>query len=202
MVTGADALQAGLELGQHAAFTEHHGHPRAFASGKFVPVYAAGEIHGDAVTRLRGARDGFPARALLAQDRKRAVDVRVVHRVGGSLNRRGRQVADLDLRVDLESSAEGQLFRVASLLAFDARIAGHLQFLLLDDFRKRFLHRVADHFRAHLRPVVLRNDLERNLAGAKTVHAHGARELAQPLLDFAIDLLGRNRHVEPPFQPA
>jgi hypothetical protein len=94
------------------------------------------------------------------------------------------------------------LFPVASLLALDARIAGDLQFLLLDDFRKRFLHRVSDHFRAHLRPVVLRDDFERDLARPKTVHAHGARELAQPLLDFAIDLLGRNRHAEPPFQPA
>src|SRR6266704_2392862 len=146
--------------------------------------------------------NSFPARALLAQDREGALDVRIVHRVGRPLDRRGREIAELDLRVDLESRAEAQLFLVAAFLAFDARITGDLQFLLLDDFRKRFLHGVSDHFRAHLRPVVLRDDLERNLARPKTVHANGARELAQPLLDFAVDLLGRNRHVEPPLQPA
>ncbi len=130
------------------------------------------------------------------------VHVCIVHRVGGPLDFRRRQIAELDLGVDLESGAEGQLFPVPALLALDARIAGDLELLLLDHFGKRFLHRVADHFRPYLRPIVLRNDLEGNLARAKTVHAHGARELAQPLLDFAVDLLGRNRHVEPPFQPA
>src|SRR5467141_1594635 len=201
-LTRADAGKTGLELGQHAALAEHHGHPDTRAPGKFVPVYAAGEIHGDAVTCFRSTRHGFPARALLSQDLNGAVDVRIVHRVGGSLNRRCRQIAELYLRVDLESGAEGELFPVAPLLAFDARITGDLQLLLLDHFGKRFLHSVADHFRPYLRPIVLRDDLERNLARAKAVHAHGARELAQPLLDFAVDLLGRNRHVEPPFQPA
>jgi len=151
---------------------------------------------------LRGARHRFPVRALLAQNLDGAVHVRIVHRVRGPLNRRGRQIAELDLRVDLESGAERQLFLVAALLAFDARIACDLQLLLLDHFGKRFLHGVTDHFRPHLRAIVLRDDLERNFARAKTVHAHGARELAQPLLDFAVDLFGRDRHVEPPLQPA
>src|SRR5258706_388608 len=158
----------GLEIGQPPAPPDPPGHRAAPAPRKFVPVYAPGKIPRDPVTRLRGAPRRFPADALLAQDLDRAVHVGVVYRVGGSLDLDGRQIAELDLRVDLEGSAEGQLFLVAALLALDTRIAGDLQLLFLDHRGKRFLHRVADHFRAYLRPIVLRDDLERNFARAKT----------------------------------
>jgi len=61
---------------------------------EIVPVYAAGEVHGDAVAVCE-ARVRVPSSCAAAQDREGAVDVRIVHRVGGPLIVARRQIASL-----------------------------------------------------------------------------------------------------------
>ena len=79
------------------------------------------------------------------------------------------------------------------VLRLDPRIAGDAQVLLAHRVVEARLDRIGDDVGAHLRAVLLRDHLERHLAGTKSRHLDVLREPRQPLLDFALDLRRRAR---------
>src|SRR5213596_2360704 len=127
-------------------------------------------------------------------------DLRIVDLDLRSLDARGAEVAELHLRINLEGRAELERLVVGGGFFLDARVAGDAQVGFLHDLGESLLHCVAEHFRAHLRPVSLRHQLERHLAGAESGHAHVARELLQPLIDLPVDFLDRNAHRYAPLE--
>ena len=201
-LAGRHAARGRLERRQGAAFAEQEAEAGRLAAFERHAVDLALEVDRHAVAVLRGARHGVELGALLAQDLERAIDRGVVDRHLRPLDRRAADVARLELRIDLEGRAELERLVVAAVVLLDLRVARHAQVLLLDRVAERLLHRVAQHFAADLGPVLLRHQLHRHLAGTEARHLDVARELLQPLVDLALDLLDRHRHRKAPLERA
>ena len=84
----------------------------------------------------------------------------------------------------------------------DARAAGRIQLLLRHRLGERGAHEVADDLAVHLLAVLLADHRERRLARAKALEARRARDLVEPLRDFAVDLRRGDRHFEAALETA
>ena len=84
----------------------------------------------------------------------------------------------------------------------DARTAGGIQLLARHRFGERSAHEIVDDLAVHLFAVLLADHRERRLAGPKALEARGARNLVEPLRDFAVDLRRGDRHFEAAFESA
>ncbi len=113
-----------------------------------------------------------------------------------------RQIAHLDFGIDLEHRRELELVLGHVLLGLDARIAGHAQILCPDRIVETRLHGVRDHVRAHLRPVLLGDHLERYLAGPKPRDLRRLGQLRETLVDLAFDLRLRHGDMQSPLELA
>ena len=113
-------------------------------------------------------------RALLAQDVERAIDVGGCHFHLRALDRDRREIAQLDLRIDLEHRGEFEgtvrslAFRLRALPWFDARIAGDAQVLFAHRLVEARLHGVGNDVGADGRAILLHDHLERHLAGTES----------------------------------
>jgi hypothetical protein len=93
----------------------------------------------------------------------------------------------LDIGVDLEGGVEDHLaFRCVVLLR-DAGRTGHAQLGFGGGVGEGLAHAVVDHFVLHRVAIALRHHRHRHLAGSEAVGLDRARQVAQAVLDFAVD---------------
>ena len=194
---GRQPERIGFELGQHLLLAQHEDEIAGLAAGKLHAVDLAQEIRRHAVAHCRGPFHGMEMLALFAQDFQRLVDLGVAHRERGALDLARANVAQDHLRVDLESRAEFDVLCIGlTRLGFDARETGHLEILFAHRVAEGFLHRVANHLGAHLRTILLGDELQWHLARTKTRQAHGAGEFLQPFVYLFLDFVNRHSHVQ------
>ncbi len=190
-----------LELGQHPALAQHDREVLRLASRELDAVDAAREVDDCAVARLRRARDGLVARALLAEDVDRVVHVFRSDFGHRAFDRDGRQVAQPDVGIDLEHRRKLELVGGGRVgLRLDARIPGHTDVLLPHRVGKPGLNGIGDHLGAHLRAVLLRDHLHRHLAGPEPRHLHVAREPREAFRHLALDVGDGNGQAQPPLE--
>ncbi len=189
-----------LELGQHAAFAQHEDEVLGLAAGELDAVDLAHEVDRHAVAilgcdfaaaiaMLAGFAAGVVVDALLAQDVDGLVDLGV-----GDLGLRaghlgGRQVTDLDFRVDLEGGVECHfVVRYAFGLDLELGLASDLDVLLLRDVEELAGGLVEAHFELDLLAVLLLDHLHRHLARAEAGHLDRLRQANQAFLLLLLDL--------------
>jgi hypothetical protein len=195
---GLHPLHRGLELGEHAALADRDREVARLAARELDAVDRAGEVDEHAVAVGGALGRVVPGRVLAAQRVDRAVDVGVGHVDLRAVDRDRGEVAERDLGIDLEHGRE--LERLARLgrrrVRLDARHAGDAQVLRLHRVLEARLHGLRDHVGAHLRPVLLRDHLDRHVAGPEARDLHGLREVGEAAVHFAVDVGDRNGDVE------
>ena len=168
------------------------------AARELDAVDRSGEVDDHPVAVLGAPVGIVPLRVLPAQNLDRAVDVRLADVDLRPLDRHRREVAERDLGEDLEHRRE--LERLArprgARVRLDAGIAGDAQVLRPDRLVEPGPHRLGDDVRAHLRPVLLLDHLERHVAGAEAGDLRALREVGEALLHFAFDVAQRHGDVE------
>ena len=129
--------------------------------------------------------------ALLAQDVHRLVDRRFGHFGRYALDGDGRQIADLDFRINLEGGVERHLPLGRLVLLRDLGHAGHTQLGLVGSAVEGLADLVVHDLVLHRVAITLGDDAHRHLAGAKAVGLDRARQLLQPGFDFTADARDR-----------
>src|SRR5436190_200204 len=201
-VAGLHAAHGVVELLEHLPFADHELEALGLAAVERNAVDGAGEIDRDAVAgrctlARRALLEGAP---LLPEDVDRLVD-RLLGDLGGdALDLRLREIAELDLGIDLEGRVEGDLALWGFRLLGDPRRPGDAQLGLVDRLREDLADLVVQHLAVHRVAVALRDDAHRHLAGPKTVGADGARKTAQPRLDLGGDRRRRQREGDAPLE--
>ena len=189
-------VTAASNSGQHAALAERRSRsPSPARPGNSTPSMRAGEVDHHAIARLRAvARPAtHVARCLRSTSSVRStsagvdLDLRPLDR--GPPKGRRRRPRDRPRRSPrTRARPSGALSCFGRGL--DARIAGDAQVLLAHRVVEARLDGVGDDVGAHLRPVLLRDHLERHVAraGSPAILTVFAR-LREALVDLAFDLL-------------
>ena len=120
----------------------------------------------------------------------------------GARSVRSRHRLQLHFRQHFEHGGVLQVRARAHRDRLDARAAGGIQLLARHRFGERGAHEVVDDLAVHLLAVLLADDRERRLARAEALEPRGARNLVEPLRDFAVDLRRGDRHFEAAFESA
>jgi hypothetical protein len=82
----------------------------------------------------------------------------------------------------------------------DFRHGGGPQPALGERARRAVLHRLLEDLAHHGAAIALLEQRQRHLAGSEARQPHGGAELAQPLVELLVELLGRQPHRELPLE--
>ncbi len=193
------ADQALLDLLEHHALADDDGALLgAFGRQAFVTGLRPG-FQRHQVAFLRATRDRLPGAALLAQVLDHLVDVGVGD--FGAVAHHGQlgHVHIAEVRHQLDGGDEIEL-ALAGLV--DARGAGNAQLMLAQRGVEGLAQQAVHRFGAHLLAKTLLDHLGRHLARTEALDAHGARDLAEPATDVALQALLRQGEGQAAFQVA
>src|SRR4030095_6018626 len=104
-----------LEFREHPTLAEGEHEIGTAAPVEGHAVARAAEVDRAPVAVLSATRHGLVRSALAAHDLDRAIDIGIANAAGRALHVRAGEVADLNVRVDLERRRERQVLAFASL---------------------------------------------------------------------------------------
>ena len=197
--SGAD--QGHLEVREHLVGAEHDLDVLALAAFEGFLADRSGEIDDHAIAVRGAAVDRLPRALLLPEPLDHVVDIAVPDADVGCLERELVDLLELDLGIDLEGRAIGEMLVVGRGQRFDRRSPGRIQLLLGDGMREGRANHVADDLLPDLTTVALAHDLGRHLAGTKALEPGRLAHLPEPEIDFAIDVRVRHAHGDLTPQP-
>ena len=130
LITGLDAREAFLEVGQHLALAQDYRDIRALAAVDRFAFEFAGEITDDTVAVLAGTINLAPRRFLLAQLVDHFVEIFIADRHVGLVYRNLLEILEFDLGHDFERRRIRETLAVIALVLLDLRRAGRVQVFL------------------------------------------------------------------------
>lgn len=185
---GLETFNCLLEIGEHHALTENEGVVAGLAALEGLAVLLAEEVDDDAVFLLGAAVGGVVTDALLAQDFQGVVDFGCADFQGWTLDAGSRQVAQGDLRVNLENRSKFEVRGAVGGLRLNSRIAGHAQFLFGHRGAENAVQFFGQYFVTGLVAILLLDDVERNLARAEARHFDIFAHALEALFHFLFDI--------------